>query len=623
MLGPQDRRLLLDALRPPEGYSLDFAVGTTFSLDLLALLTAPLAFTFFDWQDAEGRPNPDPLALLEALRRYADRIAIFCQAGQILIPKQHRILFGYLEGSLFQVTPPGGLGSFHPKFWALRFEAKDEPVRYRLLCLSRNLTFDRSWDTALVLDGTFIERKNAFGGNHPLGDFVASLPTMAVRDIPKEAKVRISQCAHELRRLEVELPEGFEELNYWPLGHDGKEAWPFVDRSDRLLVVSPFLSEGLLSSLSEQADEALLISRLESLDEIAPEALSAFTDVFSLNPSAEVEESLTLPEGEEQQEQQPQSSEDLPVSGLHAKFYIAERGWNASIFTGSANATTAAFSGNVEFLIELIGKKSRVGIDAFLEKSEGSLSFADLLQPYTPSPDPVPRDTLQKELEDRVEKVRRLLAATELSAHVTQLPEQDQFSVILEADAAKETSLPAGVHVHCWPITLREFDAAHVSVSSSIFATFSPISFVALTSFFAFQVVAEEGARQACARFVLNLPLIGAPSDRRERILRTLLSNREQVLRFLMFLLSEFGADGNPDLPDGFLGDKQNFRPGSQGFALFESLLRALDQNPTKLDQVARLVEDLRGAEGTESLLPEGFDNVWKPIWAARKRVQP
>ena len=45
---------------------------TTFSLDLLALLTAPLAFTFFDWQDAEGRPNQDPLALLEALRRYAD-----------------------------------------------------------------------------------------------------------------------------------------------------------------------------------------------------------------------------------------------------------------------------------------------------------------------------------------------------------------------------------------------------------------------------------------------------------------------------------------------------------------------------------------------------------------------
>src|SRR5262245_55993164 len=139
MLGPHDRRLLLDALRPPAGYALDFALGTTYSLDLLALLTAPLAFTLFDWQDAEGRPMADPLATLEALRRYADRIAVFCQSGQTLVPKQRRILFGYLEGSVFEVAPPGPASSFHPKFWALRFTAPDEPVRYRLLNLSRNL----------------------------------------------------------------------------------------------------------------------------------------------------------------------------------------------------------------------------------------------------------------------------------------------------------------------------------------------------------------------------------------------------------------------------------------------------------------------------------------------------
>src|SRR5262249_24548574 len=93
-----------------------------------------------------------------------------------------------------------------------------------------------------------------------------------------------------------------------------------------------------------------------------------------------------------------------------------------------------------------------------------------------------------------------------------------------------------------------------------------------------------------------------------------------QVLRFLMFLLSEFGAQGGlPDFANG-LGEKQPFRTGWQGFALFESLLRALDQNPEKLDQVARLVDDLRGAAGTEPLLPEGFDEVWQPIWVARQK---
>jgi len=622
MLGPQDRRLLLDALRPPDGYSLDFAIGTTFSLDLLALLTAPLAFTFFDWQDAEGRPSEDPLALLEALRRYADRITIFCQAGQILIPKEHRVLFGYLEDSLVAVTPPGGAGRFHAKFWALRFVAQGGPVRYRLLCLSRNLTFDRSWDTALVLEGSLIDRKNAFGGNHPLGDFVASLPTMAVREVPNGVRKRVAQCAQELRRVEVELPDGFDGLTYWPLGHTGKETWPFRDHFNRLLIVSPFLSEGLLGTLSQSADEALLVSRLESLDEVGAGTLSAYAGIYSLNPSADVEESLSLSDAQGQLEEPAQSPDDLPVSGLHAKLYIAERGWNASIFTGSANATAAAFGANVEFLVELTGKRSRVGIDAFLQKSQGSLSFADLLQPYTPSGDTTPPDALQKELEERVEQVRRLLAATPISAYIGQLPDQDLFRVRLEAEAGAPT-IPAGVQIRCWPITLRELDAIDFSVASSVFAQFSPLSFVALTSFFAFQAVAEEGSRRACARFVLNLPLVGAPADRRERILRALLSNREQVLRFLLFLLSEFGADGNPaDLAGGLFADKQNFGSGWQSFPLFESLLRALDRSPEKLDQVARLVEDLRGGEGSESLLPEGFEEVWRPIWEARQRVQ-
>ena len=47
MLEPRVRRQLMEALRPPSGYELDRAVGTTYSLDLLALLTTPLAFTIF------------------------------------------------------------------------------------------------------------------------------------------------------------------------------------------------------------------------------------------------------------------------------------------------------------------------------------------------------------------------------------------------------------------------------------------------------------------------------------------------------------------------------------------------------------------------------------------------
>ena len=81
MLEVRHRTLLLESLRPPVGYRLEAAIGTSYTLDLMALLCVPLAFTWFDWEDEEGRPSADPLALLEALRRHARRIHVFCQAG--------------------------------------------------------------------------------------------------------------------------------------------------------------------------------------------------------------------------------------------------------------------------------------------------------------------------------------------------------------------------------------------------------------------------------------------------------------------------------------------------------------------------------------------------------------
>ena len=125
MLEPNSRQLLRDALRPPTGYVLDRAISTTFSLDLMALLTIPVSFTFFQLKDQNGPPQVDPLALLEALRRYAGKITVFCQAGQIHVPRSVQLLLGYLENSVFEVRAPqwrsGGV--FHPKLTVLRYPA--------------------------------------------------------------------------------------------------------------------------------------------------------------------------------------------------------------------------------------------------------------------------------------------------------------------------------------------------------------------------------------------------------------------------------------------------------------------------------------------------------------------
>jgi len=618
MLEPNDRCRLLESLRPPFGYELNCAIGTTFSLDLLTLLTVPLAFTLFDWEDEEGRPTVEPLAILEALRRYSDRISVFCQAGQIMIPRKDQLLYSHLEDSVFAVVVPNGQGVFHPKLWVLRFTAPDKPVFYRVLCLSRNLTFDRSWDTALVLDGELIDRKNAFATNHPLGNFVASLPNLeTIRPLPDQVVKNIQRIEQELRRVQFEPPEGFSEISFWPLGIEGARRWPFNGRIDRMLIVSPFVSEDSLLRLSNQSDDNVLVSRLESLETLDQKCLKNFKRIYFLNPAADVEEN---------EERKDPVEAEARLEGLHAKLYIVEEGWGARIWTGSANATNAAFNNNVEFMVGIVGKKSRFGVDAFLSQTKGTTSFADLLQEFTLSEHMTSIDPEQEKLDRLADDVRRGLVVTKLVAQVKTTEEQNIFKIQLHFLGDVTFKIPSEVSIKCWPITLRETAAVSLTRGSGPAAEFRQLSFEALTSFFAFELKATKGEKKTTRRFVLNVPLDGAPTDRRERILRSLLHNRNQVLRFILFILAEGSTDAHELLQEvrsTMTGESGN-KVGGSGIELplFESLVKALDRDPLKLDQIGRLVDDLKKTPEGKELLPEGFDLIWEPIWSARQRLK-
>jgi hypothetical protein len=153
---------------------------------------------------------------------------------------------------------------------------------------------------------------------------------------------------------------------------------------------------------------------------------------------------------------------------------------------------------------------------------------------------------------------------------------------------------------------------------------FEPLSFDALTSFYAFRLtVAREKLELTCG-FVLNLPLLGAPAGRQKRLLLSLLRNREQLLKYLLMLLAD-DEETARRLIDAFDGDQRNHhadgREGGFGFPLLEPLLQALDRQRPRLDQIARLIDDLRQSPDGQLLLSEEFLSIWEPIWATRKRI--
>ena len=633
MLEPLDRRHLFDALRPPAGYDVDIAIGTTYSLDLMALLAVPLAFALFDWEDESGKVNADPLALLEAARRYAGKTHIFCQAGQIHLPRQRSPLFFELERIVKEVRPPNAHGVFHPKVWVLRFApvAKGEPVLYRVLCLSRNLTYDRSWDTVLSLDGELVDRDLAIAANHPLGDFVKALPKLMTQPADEALRKTLSKAQEELRRVRFTMPDGVDEARFHPLGLEDQQDWWFDGRCEKILAVAPFVDGVFLQRLASLTDgNCVLVSRLEQLQEVRPGLLDKCAKVYYLHPNAsEADSDVPTSSGVEAETDKSDTQSDVAeeaLTGLHAKLYITDSGWDASVWTGSANATNAAFSRNVEFLVELIGKKSLLGVDAFLKQQKGQTRFADLLHKYEPEEMVAEKDPEARAAEKLAERLRTALLDLNLKLSVTSDPDAMEFKMSLAGAPIKSTRLDQpSFAIRCWPVTLPEREAADGrELLSGDPVSFPKLTFKALTGFMAFDVKATVERKIHNLRFVLNLPVEGLPADRPEHMLRLILQNKKQVLRMLLLLLADSGSDVLAGLTNALeTSDRDqngNWTYGLGDLALFEPLLKMLERNTDKLTRVARLISDLEKTPGGVDLLPPGFLDVWTPIWKVAQR---
>lgn len=615
MLEPKDRQLLLEALRPPVGFHFDEGIGTTYTLDLVALLTAPLAFTWFEQKDNAGADGSvDSLEIVESLRRYADRLTLFCHAGRIALPKAHYPQLAFLENAIVECLPPRG-GAFHPKVWVLRFEADEgDEVRYRMLCLSRNLTFSRAWDTMLTFDG--ILKKGVVAKSRGLADFVRALPAQAARkDLHERVRNRTELLASEVERVQFEPPENVLDFTFHPIGIDNRRKGPLdaLEGSKRLIVVSPFLAGSRLAELAEGRSDMVVVStasQLEGLSQSPREGVRYYTLSERLRPESDDDDGS--PKGE---------AEAIELSDLHAKLYVTEHGAMAHVLTGSANATRAGFEKNVEFMVELVGHRKWFGFDAMMEPVKGEIRFINLLQP---ADDIVGKEQVPDEveaLERQLDDLRTVLAGAGLEIHVAPVSEG---AFDLELKTKTTIDVPAGVKATCWPSAVSTAGVPLLfTEADAVVAKFPSTSLQGVTAFMAFELTGRVGEVERTVDFVLTLPLFGAPEGRREQVLRSLVRDRSRMLRFLWLLL----ADEVADVPD-MLGASTRRAGDGDGagivtFAaggLFEVLLKNLDRSPQRLDYLHGLMTELRKDTDETDLFPEGFDAIWQPIWAERCR---
>lgn len=613
MLEPDGRHLLLDALRPPPGQTLDQAVGTTYSLDLLTLLTAPVAFAMFDRQRDDGSLAIDPIATLQALRTHARNITIFHQAGQVNVPPLDQVLITYLEDSVYPVIPPHHEAIFHPKVWLLRFrDPESDAVSLRLLCLSRNLTFDRSWDTILRLDGV----PGTTASHVELREFTEALLEMAAprRTMEPGRMDAVRRLGDDMASAIWQLPDGFDEVRFWPIGYDMRERWPFEGRIDRMLVVSPFLTQGAISALTRKRRGSILVSRPESIEKVGGDAVRHLAEVLVLSGEA------AAPIGDEHQaaatEAEAAADPDRRLDGLHAKTYVADAGWQGRVWTGSANATDAAFHGNVEFLVELRGRKRICGVHATIGDHTDRLGLRKLVEPYEPpNANPLP-DSAEEQLRRRLDAARRAIGAMRYTATCAAAADAEWRLTLTgePTSGALEPDVLDGLDLTVAPVTITAGSAVVPEMESGLRAAFGPLSTEALTPFFAIRLTAGDLA----VAFVVVAELVGAPDGRAERVLTAMLRDTASFIRFLLLLLGRHEdalLDGGEEAGVGSGRGAWLAALGSE--ALLEPLVRAYARDPDRLRDIDNVIAELRRAGNGDELLPRGWADIWGPIATA------
>jgi hypothetical protein len=575
VLPPDARSVLIDALRPPPGAVLERAVALTFTLDLGSALVAPLAFA-----GNALSTSVDPLSVMEAVRTCADRVDVFCQAGQISVPERASNLLAFLEPMIHPVRRPRPGRLFHPKLWALRYTGTDDLAHARLLVLSRNLADDRSWDVCLRLDGVVGTRRNAV--NSPVVDLVRRARDLTVDSLPPERDQGIDRLLDDLRRVRWELPEDVTELRFHALGVPGRR--PPDMSGSRHLVVSPFVNPAGLNVVAPGGG-GTIVGRQEELDRL-PDSVLAGRDVHVVSELAGLD-----------------ATDDGAgrgiLTGLHAKLYVIENGRSARVLLGSANATDAAFGGNVELLVELFGSRSRLGIDTMT--GEGA-RFRAILEPYVRQP-PVEPDPTQDKLEDIV----RSIAAVPLRCTVT--GDAGSWSVHVTSTAALP-NVPIGVRVTA-ELLSRRGEAVELLPGGPVDAPFAGLEIVHITPFVV--LTATEGSGKY-ASTVVHAPLVGDPPGRLDEILARQIDSPEKFLRFLELLLGIAGGGG---VEQQQIGEGASWSAGARAGVL-ELLVTTLAHNPAQLDDLGRLVQRLQATERGRAVLPAGFAELWATIEAVR-----
>jgi len=385
-----------EMLRPPGGWKTNGAILSTYSADLVAVVTTLLSLTGCELDEQHAGSRVELVKAIEVLR---GRVCVLAQAGRVVVPNSSRPILKLLDKFVRIVDADESKNSWHPKAVLIRFQNGDDAsdCQWRMWLGSRNLTRAFNWEAGVVL----VSRSDGKGQSIPeLPKAAEVLAThAAIATFPPKA------IAAELAKLTWDCPPGSEVRWVRVLGPTLSAGFP-EPTSDvsRIFVISPFLDAPTVRNVSKWGSDRTrrtLVSTSAELQRLRyeDEGMFARFDDVRIQPLPDLPaESADIRDEDTSNAVASAESEEVPLAGLHAKLLFAARAPRRQLWLGSANATERGWGGrNFEMVAELC--IARDAADALEE-------FVATCDKFQPSAAPPHRD----EDEDALENARKVLS---------------------------------------------------------------------------------------------------------------------------------------------------------------------------------------------------------------------
>lgn len=573
--------LVFNQMLCSEGYKVDYAVGTTYSLDLTSFMSLPFSLGLIEEPD---KAMLSSIAyLFTALRMCSNKLAVFCNFSNIKVPDgQKKIFYSLIEKSIFPINAakkPTDLVNFHPKVWVIQeSEINGGTKRIKVIVMSRNLTNDNSIDIVCELTGIISDKEassKSLEKHKALWDFLNYLKRFA--DEPKRKMIeRLVASIKKVKKFDLS-DSPFDDYTFIPMGikehtTNGKDLLEYMHQSREAVIISPFIDEHALAGFSDLNDKTL-ITREMSLTQGIVDCIGQ-ENIYITN-------------------QQMLDNEESNSVDLHAKvFYTRDRDYRQHMYLGSTNATRNGFERNVEFLMGLRFAPHQCSYTKFRENfinDERDCKFEPMIG-------------LPKECEDKANEIQETLILRRQIASIQEasvlVNENGKYDVTISYCGNGSTD--ATLYPLMYPDKVTKLAEKVI---------FTDIELEKLSEFY---VIMIGDSKQ-----LIKIKTTGIPEHRDEAICRRIM-NKDQFMDCICFLLADskktYVAEKlmNENLISGRGTDETSKRIKTP--ALYEELLRTAYERPDIFEDMDTFVSSL-----PEDIIPYEFKVIYYDIKNALK----